>query len=44
MAAAFISSGKTVMPMLFALAALVSAEVIWQIISRRNKSLRSDVI
>jgi amino acid transporter len=37
MAAAFISSGKTIMPLLFALAALVSAEVIWQIIVWRNK-------
>lgn len=37
MAAAFINSGRTIIPMLFALVILVSAEVIWQIISWRNR-------
>ena len=37
MAAAFINSDKTLLPMLFALIILVSAEVIWQIILLKNR-------
>ncbi len=36
MCGAVLNSGKTVKPLLFALAILASAELIWQIVSRRN--------
>jgi amino acid transporter len=37
MAGAFINSGRTIKPILFALITLVSAEIIWQVISWRNR-------
>jgi amino acid transporter len=43
MAGAFINSGRTIKPIMFALATLVSAEVIWQIISWRNKRVVENI-
>ena len=39
MSGAIIDSGRALKPLLFALATLLSAEVIWQFISRRNKKM-----
>lgn len=42
MAGAIINAGRTLRPLLFALATLVTAELVWQIISGRNRRLLSN--